>query len=102
MSSDRSPLYDISGKRVYVAGHRGMVGSALVRRLAREDCEVLTATRAQVDLCQQVLVQVRRFLLNSVIHNEKHEYHCPEATGHDVQEAEVECCEVTLASHLPG
>ena len=34
------------GKRVWVAGHRGMVGSALVRRLAREDCEILTVDRA--------------------------------------------------------
>ena len=57
MSSDRPALYDISGKRVYVAGHRGMVGSALVRRLASEDCEVLTATRGEVDLCQQEQVQ---------------------------------------------
>ena len=30
--------YDLKGKRVYVAGHRGMVGSALVRRLERESC----------------------------------------------------------------
>ena len=38
------------GKRVWVAGHRGMVGSALVRRLAREDCEILTVDRATLDL----------------------------------------------------
>jgi len=42
--------YDLSGKRVFVAGHKGMVGSALVRRLQREDCEILTADRAHVDL----------------------------------------------------
>lgn len=40
----------IAGKRVYVAGHRGMVGSAIVRRLAREGCTILTATRAEADL----------------------------------------------------
>ena len=40
----------IKGKRVYVAGHRGMAGSAIVRRLASEGCEVLTATRAELDL----------------------------------------------------
>jgi GDP-L-fucose synthase len=40
----------IAGKRVYVAGHRGMVGSAIVRRLAREDCTILTATRDEADL----------------------------------------------------
>ena len=34
--------FELKGKTVYVAGHRGMVGSALVRRLAREDVELLT------------------------------------------------------------
>lgn len=42
--------YSLAGKRVWVAGHRGLVGSALVRRLAREDCEILTVPRAAVDL----------------------------------------------------
>ena len=42
--------YALGGKRVWVAGHRGMVGSALVRRLEREGCEVLTASRAEADL----------------------------------------------------
>jgi GDP-L-fucose synthase len=45
--------YSLSGKRVWVAGHRGMVGSAIVRRLAREECEVLIAPRAEVDLTRQ-------------------------------------------------
>ena len=48
--------YDLSGKRVYVAGHRGMVGSALVRRLAAENCEILTAPRDSVDLRDQAAV----------------------------------------------
>ena len=48
--------YDLSGKRVYVAGHRGMVGAGLVRRLAREGCEVITASRADVDLLDQKAV----------------------------------------------
>jgi GDP-L-fucose synthase len=43
-------VFPLAGKRIWVAGHRGMVGSAIVRRLAREDCEVLTATRSEVDL----------------------------------------------------
>ncbi|MFN7127450.1 MAG: GDP-L-fucose synthase family protein [Brevundimonas sp.] len=43
-------LFSLAGKRVWVAGHRGMVGSAIVRRLASENCEVVTATRAEVDL----------------------------------------------------
>ena len=51
------PIYDLGGKRVYVAGHRGMVGSALVRRLAAEDCEILTATRAELDLTRQEAVE---------------------------------------------
>ncbi|MGE0055177.1 MAG: GDP-L-fucose synthase family protein [Hyphomicrobium sp.] len=46
----QSKPYDLSGKRIYVAGHKGMVGSALVRRLQKEDCEILTADRAHVDL----------------------------------------------------
>ena len=33
----------IKGKRVFVAGHRGMVGLALLNRLAREECTVITA-----------------------------------------------------------
>ena len=45
--------YDLSGKRVWVAGHRGMVGGAIVRRLAGEDCEILTVDRATVDLRRQ-------------------------------------------------
>jgi GDP-L-fucose synthase len=42
--------YSLAGKRVWVAGHRGMAGSAIVRRLVAEDCEVLTCGRAEVDL----------------------------------------------------
>jgi GDP-L-fucose synthase len=42
--------------RVFVAGHRGLVGSAILRRLARENVEVLTATREQLDLRDQAAV----------------------------------------------
>ncbi len=42
--------YALKGKRVWVSGHRGMVGSAIVRRLAQEDCEVITAGRDSLDL----------------------------------------------------
>lgn len=46
--------YSLKGKRVWVAGHRGMVGSALVRRLEWENpAEILSITRAQVDLVDQ-------------------------------------------------
>ncbi len=47
-------VYDLAGKRVWIAGHRGMVGSALMRRLeARGDVELLTATRQELDLQDQ-------------------------------------------------
>ena len=49
-------LPSLAGLRVFVAGHRGMVGSALVRRLEGEDCNVLTATRATLDLTNQANV----------------------------------------------
>jgi GDP-L-fucose synthase len=42
--------YTLRSKRIWVAGHRGLVGAALVRRLQREDCEVVTAPRDVVDL----------------------------------------------------
>ena len=45
--------YDLAGKRVFVAGHRGMVGGALVRRLEAEGCTVLTAGRDTLDLIDQ-------------------------------------------------
>jgi NAD(P)-dependent dehydrogenase (short-subunit alcohol dehydrogenase family) len=43
----------LAGRRVWVAGHRGMVGSALCRRLAAEYCEIITAGRAELDLTDQ-------------------------------------------------
>ena len=51
------PPFDLRGKRVWVAGHRGMVGSALVRRLASEDCTLLTAGRDVCDLMRQDQVE---------------------------------------------
>ena len=55
--------YTLEGKKVWVAGHSGMVGSALVRRLARENCTVLTAPRAEVDLKDQTAI--RRWLADN-------------------------------------
>ena len=46
-------LFPLAKRRVFVAGHRGMVGSALTRRLARSGCDVLTAGRGEVDLRRQ-------------------------------------------------
>jgi GDP-L-fucose synthase len=45
--------FSLEGKRVWVAGHRGMVGSAIVRRLANENCEVLTVSHDELDLTDQ-------------------------------------------------
>ena len=50
-------IYPLAGKRVWVAGHRGMVGQALVRRLASEGCEILTVGRADADLKRQAEVE---------------------------------------------
>lgn len=47
----------LADKRIFVAGHRGMVGSAIVRRLVPEQCTVLTATRAELDLTNQAAVE---------------------------------------------
>ena len=49
--------YNLHSKRVFVAGHRGMVGSAIVRRLKEEGSKVLTATRSELDLKNQTAVQ---------------------------------------------
>lgn len=51
-------VFDLSGKRIFVAGHRGMVGSAIVRRLEREDCTTLTATRSELDLLDQAATRL--------------------------------------------
>ena len=51
MSTETPPvIYPLAGRRVWVAGHRGMVGQAIVRRLASESCQVITAGREDVDL----------------------------------------------------
>src|SRR4051794_28681434 len=48
-----SPQFELSGKTVFVAGHKGMVGSAIVRRLSEEQCRVLTIERRDLDLTRQ-------------------------------------------------
>jgi len=49
--------FALAGKRVFVAGHRGMVGGSVMRRLASEGCEVITAGRDQMDLIEQAQVR---------------------------------------------
>lgn len=51
-----STPFELKGRSVYVAGHRGMVGSALVRRLTQEGVRLLTVSRNEVDLCNQAAV----------------------------------------------
>ena len=60
------PVYDLARKRVWVAGHRGMVGNALVRRLRSEACEVITLAREQVDLRRQR--ELERWMLETRPH----------------------------------
>jgi GDP-L-fucose synthase len=50
------PRFALEGKRVWVAGHGGLVGQALLRRLERESCTVLTAPPS-ADLRDQIAVQ---------------------------------------------
>jgi GDP-L-fucose synthase len=49
--------YSLKGKRVWVAGHGGMAGSAIVRRLKAEGCEILTVGRDTADLRRQEQVE---------------------------------------------
>jgi len=59
-------LYDLSSKRVFVAGHQGMVGSAIFRRLKSEDCEIITVDRDQLDL--RDAARVKAFMLDRKPH----------------------------------
>jgi GDP-L-fucose synthase len=49
--------FALAGKRIYLAGHNGMVGRAMTRRLAHEDCTILTVDRDQLDLRRQEPVE---------------------------------------------
>lgn len=53
MAESGPVVFSLAGKRVWVAGHRGMVGSALLRRLDREGCTILTVDRSTLDLRRQ-------------------------------------------------
>lgn len=54
---EQNGVFELRGRRVWVAGHRGLAGSAIVRRLEREGCEIITATRRDVDLRRQADVE---------------------------------------------
>ncbi|MFD1912800.1 GDP-L-fucose synthase family protein [Halodurantibacterium flavum] len=55
-TSPEAAPFRLAGRRVWVAGHRGMVGAALMRRLAGTGSELLTVTRAECDLRDQAAV----------------------------------------------
>lgn len=57
MTSMAEPRYSLAGKRVWVAGHRGMAGGAILRRLVSEGCEIIIAGRAELDLRRQAEVE---------------------------------------------
>lgn len=57
MVENAGVVFPLAGRRVWVVGHRGMVGSAVVRRLAAEGCEILTAGRETLDLRRQAEVE---------------------------------------------
>jgi len=52
-----SELFPLKGRKIWVAGHHGMVGSALLRRLAGEECEIVTVSHAALDLTRQAEVE---------------------------------------------
>src|SRR6516225_5619980 len=56
-------LFELAHRRIFVAGHRGMVGAAIVRRLAREKCKILTVDRSEVDLTRQA--ETERWLVEA-------------------------------------
>src|SRR5438105_9091155 len=53
MANASSVPFHLAGKRIFVAGHNGMAGSAIVRRLRQDHCEVLVAERRDLDLTRQ-------------------------------------------------
>lgn len=56
-SPDAMTSFDLTGRRIWVAGHNGMVGQALVRRLAREHCQLIPAPLDRLDLRRQADVE---------------------------------------------
>ena len=68
MTEEQSPakLFDLANKRVYVAGHRGLVGAAIVRRLAGCGCKLITASHSEINLERQD--QTEHFLIETKPH----------------------------------
>ncbi len=53
MASALSVPFNLADKRIFVAGHNGMAGAAIVRRLRKERCQLLVAERRELDLTRQ-------------------------------------------------
>lgn len=53
----RSKVFDLEGKKIWVAGHNGMVGSSILRKLKKYNCEILTVERKTVDLISKEEVE---------------------------------------------
>src|SRR6266496_2832188 len=49
--------FDLTNERVFVAGHNGMAGSAIVRRLQQEHCQILTIDHRELDLSRQAATE---------------------------------------------
>ncbi len=49
--------YNLENKKIWVAGHAGMVGAAVLRALQFENCKILTAPRSELDLRDQAAVK---------------------------------------------
>jgi GDP-L-fucose synthase len=50
-------IFSLKGRKVWVAGHRGMAGAAILERLGSEGCELPTVGRGELDLRRQVEVE---------------------------------------------
>jgi len=83
-------LFDLAGKRIYVAGHDGTVGSAIVRRLGERGCDLLVAGRGELDLERQE--QAERFIADACVFVLEHysdERHLNIGSGEEVTIAEL-------------
>ena len=49
--------FQIENRKVWIAGHRGLVGGAIAKRLSRENCSIVTIDRNELDLRDQIGVK---------------------------------------------
>jgi GDP-L-fucose synthase len=87
--------FKLKGKTVFVAGHRGMVGAALVRRLAQENVELLTVGRSEIDLRDQAAVFLAAAKVGGIVANNT-------LRGEFLYDNLVIAANVIQAAHLNG